>query len=907
MTPTANGLLEDENGCLWVGGHHFQLLCFDRDSREFTAYEPDWIYPEKYGRRLSISTILQDVNDPEILWLSVVDYSHDKFGGFGIVSFTKTDGAFKSFPNAGRNVSQDSVGNLYGINLTGEISEFSTSTKRLEHLFFNIDLVDRNMARGILPVGNKYWVTTGSTILNMDGRGKFELIYQTRDRDPIEFGALSTDAVGNVWIGNSQGVTIVNPRDQMMKYFSLDQFDDIDRIYPGRLAYDARADILYLSRPSRVGSNRLYRIPLNGDSPKRADYITTRYNMNGLAVGDDHRVWLAGNGQMHIIGEDGIITKPSNNMFDDISLPWFWNMRTSSTGWVGGVGDREFLWFKSVTSAAHRLTVQDLPVWKRIASYDQDFIGFNFSRKKAFAYLISSVVHRIDLNTGSASLLAFDAKYNQNGQPISDAIEDLDGNLWIAGVEFTGKFRIEGDSLILLKKYTVEDGLASSEIHELFVDHSGRIWLFTTNGINCIDIETDEVRYFGVNEGLPQIYIDPRQIIETPDGRIVTVNRNGIIVFDPDLLWNSSSPQFETVAIKAIRINGNKISADVDVNYLDSISLPIGSKVIDIRFQGLAFPSDDRLSYSYRLAADEDWIDIGKNKLVTLPALSPGDYSFEVKAGAPTSTAPVRRLVIRVPAAFYQRLWFIVIIGLSLICGMYLFYRFRIRTIRSKEEAKTEVNKRMAELELKALRSQINPHFMFNSLNSIKDFILQAQTEKAAEYLSDFAHLIRRILQHSREKVISLKEELETLILYIDLEQLRFENAFDFNCIVDDNIDLEEVHIPPMLLQPYIENAIWHGLMHKADKGNLTLSFYRKSDCVLCEIDDDGIGRERARELKSLSAVRYKSMGMGITKDRIEILNKMNSLGISVIVEDKRDPAGNALGTKVTLQIRAAG
>jgi ligand-binding sensor domain-containing protein/uncharacterized membrane-anchored protein YhcB (DUF1043 family) len=905
MTPTAHGLLEDDNGCLWVGGHHFQLLCFDRESREFIAYQPDWIDPEKYGRRLSISSILQDVNDPEVLWLSVVDYSNKGEGGYGIVSFDKRSEIFKSYPNAGRNYIQDSLGNLFGINVKGEISEFSTTSKQLKHLLFQIDDADQSMTRGILSVGNTYWVSTGSAILEMDNNGEFELLYQAKPEDPIEFGALSVDAVDNVWIGSTQGVTIVNPRDQNMRYFSLDQFDDAERIYPGRLAYDSKMNILYLSHHAVADGNRLYRIPLNGDSGNEADYIETNYNIDGIAVGTDDRVWLTGNGQMHEIGDDGKKVKTGSDLFDDISIPWLWNMRTSSTAWIGGIGDRKFIWYKYDEGLAHEIAVQDLPVWDGVNSYDKDFIGFNFSRKQEVAYLVSSVVHRLDLRSGSTTLLKFDAKYNPNGQPISDAVEDIEGNLWIAGIEFTGKFRIEGDSLILLKRYTVEDGLASSEIHELFVDQAGKVWLFTTNGINCIDAATDEVRYFGVNEGLPQIYIDPRQVIETPDGRIVTVNRNGIIVFDPELLWNSLSPRQVKVVIKAIRVNGKDISSNVDVNYLDTISVPISSKVIDIRFQGLSYPTDNRLTYSYRLGAEEDWINIGHNKLVTLPALSPGHYSFEVKAGSPASVAPVRGLVIHIPASFYQQLWFIAIVIAILIGGIYLFYRYRIRAIRNQEEAKTEVNKRMAELELKALRSQINPHFMFNSLNSIKDFILQAETEKAAEYLSDFAHLIRRILQHSREKVISLKDELETLILYIDLEQLRFDNAFVFNCIVDDNIDLEEVQIPPMLLQPYIENAIWHGLMHKQETGNLTLNFSRKNSSILCVIDDDGIGRDRARELKSLSAVRYKSMGMGITKDRIEILNKMNALGISVIVEDKIDPDGLPGGTKVTLRIPA--
>ncbi|MBK8832894.1 MAG: histidine kinase [Saprospiraceae bacterium] len=200
----------------------------------------------------------------------------------------------------------------------------------------------------------------------------------------------------------------------------------------------------------------------------------------------------------------------------------------------------------------------------------------------------------------------------------------------------------------------------------------------------------------------------------------------------------------------------------------------------------------------------------------------------------------------------------------------------------------------------------MNPHFMFNSLNSIKNYILHAEPKLAAEYLSNFAHLIRLILQNSREKMITLQEELETLTLYIELEQIRFDNRFEFDCIVDADVSLEQVLIPPMLLQPFIENAIWHGLMHKKEKGHLSLRFSKEEKMIACVIEDDGVGRTKAAEMKSLSANKYKSMGMGITRDRMEIMNKMDALGISAEIIDKQDAAGMPSGTIVIVRIPGA-
>ena len=252
---------------------------------------------------------------------------------------------------------------------------------------------------------------------------------------------------------------------------------------------------------------------------------------------------------------------------------------------------------------------------------------------------------------------------------------------------------------------------------------------------------------------------------------------------------------------------------------------------------------------------------------------------------------------------FWQTAWFIALIILLVSGTIGIVYWLNIRNIRKAAALKSDFNKKLAEVELQALRAQMNPHFMFNSLNSIKHFILTHEPLKASEYLTNFATLIRSILHNSREKLVPLAKEIEALLLYIELEQLRFRDKFDLHCGISEDVDLEQTMIPPLILQPYVENAIWHGLMHKTDKGTLMLSIARHDGAVRCVIEDDGIGREAAAVLKTKSATRYKSMGMGITRDRIEIHNKMTELGISIEVEDKYDASGDAQGTRVTIDI----
>jgi len=205
-------------------------------------------------------------------------------------------------------------------------------------------------------------------------------------------------------------------------------------------------------------------------------------------------------------------------------------------------------------------------------------------------------------------------------------------------------------------------------------------------------------------------------------------------------------------------------------------------------------------------------------------------------------------------------------------------------------------------LALKSMRSQMNPHFIFNALNSVNSFIAVNDERNANRYLSEFSALMRAVLENSDEDFIPLEKEIELLELYVKLEHNRFKDKFDYTILVDENINLEQFSIPPMLLQPYIENAIWHGLRYKTTKGNLEISIDKKDEeTIQISIVDDGIGRQKSQELKTKNQLKQKSKGMSTIKNRIEILNSMYKDKISVQVSDVLD---NGEGTKVELQLK---
>ncbi|HEY6975549.1 MAG TPA: histidine kinase [Chitinophagaceae bacterium] len=234
-----------------------------------------------------------------------------------------------------------------------------------------------------------------------------------------------------------------------------------------------------------------------------------------------------------------------------------------------------------------------------------------------------------------------------------------------------------------------------------------------------------------------------------------------------------------------------------------------------------------------------------------------------------------------------------------LLIGLMLY---RTNRIRMNNEIVSQQHK-ASELEMQALRAQMNPHFIFNSLNSINMFILENNKLQAAEYLSKFSRLVRLILQNSQEAFIALEREVKALELYLELESLRFEHKFEYKISVDDEVDTTVLKVPPLIIQPYAENAIWHGLMHKHGKGHLEIELYQQKEILFCKIIDDGIGRKKAEELKSKSASKNKSMGMHITADRIAMLQQQKQNSTFISVTDLVLPDGNPVGTEVLIKI----
>ena len=252
-----------------------------------------------------------------------------------------------------------------------------------------------------------------------------------------------------------------------------------------------------------------------------------------------------------------------------------------------------------------------------------------------------------------------------------------------------------------------------------------------------------------------------------------------------------------------------------------------------------------------------------------------------------------------------------VLIGFVFLVSMLSFFVLRNILLTRKNEKLTNENMRKellhksSEMEMQALRAQMNPHFIFNCLNSINRFIVKNEPQAASDYLTQFSRLIRLVLNNSKKAWIPLEDEIDMLTLYLDMEKLRFKDAFTYSVVCGSGVDPSGLFIPPLLIQPFVENAIWHGLMHKKGSGFVTLSFFVENDMLQCSIIDNGVGRSIQARSGTQPARAHKSMGIQITRDRLALINReLDDEKVMFSIEDMVDPSGRAAGTKVNLSMK---
>lgn len=476
---------------------------------------------------------------------------------------------------------------------------------------------------------------------------------------------------------------------------------------------------------------------------------------------------------------------------------------------------------------------------------------------------------------------------------VNTLYEDEAGIIWIGTVD-RGLARLDprtnGISYL-----TTRNGLPSNWVESIISDTKGNVWIGTHQGLCRYNPKTKAIRNFDQSDGLPS-NIFMRESVYRRKGRLLFGTLNGFVIFHPDSIK-------EALPVPPVYITGLKVLEKSRPVPTQTLELPYDQNFLSFDFVALHYDAPDKLRYAYKLEGlENDWVTAGSRRFASYPALAPGDYVFRVKAaieaGAWREASPVR-FVIRPP--WWRTTWFVSLAAILILGSAFIGFRYRVAQIHQEEIQKNELTKKFSVMEMQALRAQMNPHFIFNCLNSINTFILKNEPEAASDYLTKFSRLIRLILQNSNSAVVTLQNELEALHLYLDMESLRFRNKFTFHVRVGSEVELEDIEIPPLIIQPYVENAIWHGLLNKEAIGHLNIDLQVENDNLVCIIEDDGVGRRRAAELKSKSASKSKSMGMQITAQRIKLMNELHGKQTTVDIVDLVDASGEACGTRVVL------
>ena len=435
-----------------------------------------------------------------------------------------------------------------------------------------------------------------------------------------------------------------------------------------------------------------------------------------------------------------------------------------------------------------------------------------------------------------------------------------------------------------VKNYYRKDGLSSDNILRICTDNKQRVWIATTNGLTCFEKNINYFTRIYKENGLPENFLEGL-LYADDNGKIVVGSINAITWFYADRVLQKN--QKIRAAITEIFNNNEAINAILKNNE-KHITLAYNSNNISLHFALLNYNNTSLNKYYYLLeGADANWHE-SENGFLQFSNLKSGKYKLYVSSTAQKNNA-MDVLYITIGFPFYQSWWFLCLI--LLLFGLVVFFIGRLKAKALKEKLLLEKNytQQIKEAEMQTLRSQMNPHFIFNTLNAINSFIVENKTEQASDYLVTFSKLVRNILENSRHENISLDKEITALELYLQLEQVRLEKSFDYYISVDENIDTISFRVPPLIIQPFVENAIWHGLRNKTVKGNVWISIVQQNEqVVVITIADDGIGREAASKLKA-SQINHKSYGIEITKSRVALLHTENKIEITDRIVDRKN------------------
>lgn len=839
-----NSFFETKTGTLWVASNN-GLYTIAQDSLYHTSHVSN---DSKQG--LFVHNILSDGDS--VFWLPTY--------GDGIVRYEIKSGRFKSYT-------------------------FEKGFRGTYNIVYNAAWRNRD----------ELWLTSwGLTSFNIRTR-KFSFFYDRKDlAGYLNPATVFCDYNGTVWLATN-GITKYAGGQSIFQFNQLkvDKSDNGSGYTVTKVLIDSASQRTILATHlteglviiDKNGNKTALQAPLHPkDEPYQLFYSLEKVR-NGkiLALNRDMLLELTANNQL-------IPIKELNNAVPNNNPPAFIRfLETKNGDWLVGSYTNGLFWRQNGHSEwKHYGTDNSSLADDRINGLIEDKFGFiwishpnaGLSRYDLKKNVWQTCRH---IDGDSTSLL------NNN---VNHIALHRDGTPWVTTPQGVSIFNQKTQKFSPLK---LSDGSTLKPSYRLAADDFGNMWVLTAKQLVMVRPDFT-FRAFDLHDGLNS---------DLPSYRIARIGYDhmqlgtyqGYYTFRPSELM-ALKPLRSPMVITEIR-NGNNLLTPQGT---EPITINYTNNHISISFSALNY-SASKNKYQYRMVNLDDVWSTTSNPTVIYSGMPSGDFTFQAKMV--DNPNEIVELPITIATPFFKAWWFrfsLILVGFS---GIFLVYRFRLQQIRKEEKLKSDFKQQLAEAETKALKAQMSPHFIFNSLNSINRYIIKAEPEKASLYLTKFSKLIRLILDNSNHRVISLEQEITALKLYIELEALRFNEKFTYSLAVNPALNPMSIGVPPMIIQPFIENAIWHGLLHKQTPGHIDIQIDRFGSGLKCTIVDNGVGRKKAAELRSKSVNKEKSYGMKITNDRLSMLNGESKLP-SVDVIDLLDESGNALGTKVIVKITGA-
>jgi len=479
------------------------------------------------------------------------------------------------------------------------------------------------------------------------------------------------------------------------------------------------------------------------------------------------------------------------------------------------------------------------------------------------------------------------------------SIEHIDGALFICTYG-NGLLNLDLNGN-LIKRADINNSLNNNQVAGVIKDYKGNFWVSTFNGIDLLNKDFKNITHLSAKDGLPSHEFNGGAYCSF-DGQIYFGSINGVCQIEPKVFYESYIPEgYFITDLRSIK-NNNSLLFSKNKNAYSVKGIPDQIR-FNLREFGFTESKDFNILKKLEIFTNPNIGEIIRED-DELVINNPKQGTFALIAKNRKSTEDEFELAtLEIQRNWDQILQNLLIAILTLAISFFVARQI-IRRNNKLAQERTDLNQRIAETKLEALRSQMNPHFIFNSLGAIQYYIQNNEKNIAAKYLSKFAKLMRQFLEASKHERVSLHDEIETLSLYLELEKLRFEDKFEYEIDVDEDIDLYDFEIPSMLIQPFIENALLHGVNHlETRQGLIQMSIDKVKGGILCVVDDNGVGRAKTEEIQRKSVKKHKSRATQIINERLAVLKKDEDLEIDIKYIDKLDDEGKGLGTMVKIFI----